>query len=229
MFRYTKWTFLREILVWVFTFIILSPLFILINVSLKSTEEFMTSLGFDVVKKPSIESFATVVTTDIGPKILDGMITSFTITVISVIGLIFFGSLTAYVLVRRLSKLSTFSFYLVTGGIVMPAQLGMVPLYIGFKNVGLLGNQFGMGLIYIMMLMPLAVLLYGGFVRSIPREFEEAAYIDGASKARTFSELFFLSWHQQPELFRLWPELSLGMTSSHQSYSWLALSIRLSH
>jgi raffinose/stachyose/melibiose transport system permease protein len=39
--------------------------------------------------------------------------------------------------------------------------------------------------------MPLAVLLYSGFFRSLPIEYEEAAFIDGASSFRTFVKIVF--------------------------------------
>ncbi len=52
------------------------------------------------------------------------------------IGLIIFGGATAYVLTRRLSKVSTVLYYLILVGIVVPAQLGLVPLYIGARALG---------------------------------------------------------------------------------------------
>jgi len=39
--------------------------------------------------------------------------------------------------------------------------------------------------------MPLAVFLYTGFIRALPRDYEEAAYMDGASRLRTFIRVVF--------------------------------------
>lgn len=191
MFRYSKFTFLREVIVWLFAAVVLSPLYLLINVALKSSDEFMSTTSFDLVKAPTVDSFTKVITSESGAALIDGLITSFVITAVSVSGLIFFGSTTAYVLVRRTNKLSNFAFYAILIGIVMPVQLGMVPIYIGAKTIGLLGSPLGMSVIYIASIMPLAVLLYGGFVRSLPSEYEEAATIDGASRSKTFFKIVF--------------------------------------
>lgn len=191
MFRYTKWTLLREIIYWIASLVMLSPLYILVNVALKSFKEYDSTVPFEPVKQISFESFEAVLSSDSGPQLLIGLATSLLITTIAVTGLIFFGSITAYILVRRTSRLSKLAFYMVLTGILVPAQIGLVPVYIGAKAIGLLGNPIGMGIIYIGMLMPLAVFLYSGFVRSLPHEYEEAATIDGSSRFRTFRSIVF--------------------------------------
>jgi raffinose/stachyose/melibiose transport system permease protein len=191
MFRYTKWTFLREFGVWIFALLTLSPLYILVNVALKGTDEVHGSPGYAPVKSPSIESFITVVTSDKGAQLFGGLLSSFTITAIAVTGLITFGSVAAYVLARRTSRLSKVGFYMVMVAIILPAQLGLVPVYVGAKAIGLLGTSWGMGLIYIAMLMPLSIFLYTGFVRSLPTDYEEAAYLDGSKRLRTFVQIIF--------------------------------------
>ena len=191
MFRYTKWTFIREVAVWIYAFVVLSPLFILVNVALKGTDEVFGSPGYEVVKKPTLESFYLVINGEKGPGLFGGLLTSTIITTIAVTGLIFFGSATAYILARRMNRLSKFAFYAVLTAIVVPAQLGLVPLYIGAKNLGLLGSPWGMGIIYIGMLLPLSIMLYTGFIRTLPTEYEEAAYIDGSSRWRTFTRIVF--------------------------------------
>lgn len=191
MFKYTKWTLLREIAVWIYAIIVLSPLYILFNVALKGKDEVFGVPGYEPVKKPTLEAFISIVTGPQAPGLFGGLITSAIITTIAVSGLIFFGSVTSYILARRLNRLSKIAYYGVLTGIVVPAQLGLVPLYIGAKNLGLLGSSWGMGIIYMGMLMPLSILLYSGFVRTLPIEYEEAAFIDGASRFRTFARIVF--------------------------------------
>lgn len=191
MFRYTKWTFLREISVWIYTLIALSPLYILVNVALKGPEEVHGVPGYEPVKNPSLESFNLVIFGEKGPALFGGLLTSTIITTVAVTGLIFFGSVTSYILARRMNRLSKTAYYLVLTAIVVPAQLGLVPVYIGAKALGLLGTPWGMGVIYIGMLMPLSIMLYTGFIRTLPHEYEEAAYIDGSSRFRTFTRIVF--------------------------------------
>lgn len=190
MFRYTKLSFLREILVWLVAAFILSPIYLLVNVALKGDEAFGTP-AMEPAKHPTLQSFFHVFSNPNTSSLGLGMWNSALITVVAVFGLVIFGSVTAYVLNRRLSRVSRAAYYMILVGIIVPSQLGLVPLYVGARALGLLGSPLGMALIYIAMLMPLSVFLYGGFVRSLAPEYEEAAFIDGASRFRAFTRVVF--------------------------------------
>jgi len=60
------------------------------------------------------------------------------------------------------------------------------PLYRYFSSLGLLNSLPATGLVYIAVLMPLATWMLKGFFDGIPRELDEAAMIDGASRFRAF-------------------------------------------
>ena len=191
MHRYTYKTAIREGLLWFIALLLLSPFYILFNIAFKSRDEFHKNGAFVPPEKPSFDNFAHVLQSESSATIYGGLFNSFLITAIAVVGLIVFGSVTAYVLMRRANKLSKLAYYMVLVGIIVPAQLGLVPIYIGAQTLGLLGSTWGMGLIYIAMLMPLAVFLYGGFVRALPSEYEEAANLDGAGRLRSFMQVVF--------------------------------------
>jgi raffinose/stachyose/melibiose transport system permease protein len=189
--RYTKLTLLREIIVWIAALLLLSPFYFLVNIALKTREDSIATPAFEPALKPTFDNFVNVLASDTSSTLYLGLFNSMLIVVVAVFGLIIFGSTTAYVLARRTSRLSKFAFYMVLIGIVVPAQLGLVPLYIGAQKLGLLGSPLGMGVVYIAMLMPLSVFLYAGFVRALPTEYEEAANIDGASRIRTYIQVVF--------------------------------------
>ncbi len=189
--RYTKLTLLREILVWIAALILLSPFYFLVNIALKTREDSIATPAYEPALKPTFDNFVNVLASDTSSTLYLGLFNSMLIVVVAVFGLIVFGSTAAYVLARRTSRLSKFAFYMVLIGIVVPAQLGLVPLYIGAQKLGLLGSPMGMGVVYIAMLMPLSVFLYAGFVRALPTEYEEAANIDGASRIRTYIQVVF--------------------------------------
>lgn len=191
MFRYTKWTLVREILMWIAAVVMLLPFYLLVNTALKTSADAIGTPAFEPALRPTLDSFVAIFQQGGSGNIFVGLFNSAVITAGAVIGLIIFGGVTAYVLTRRLSKLSTTLYYLILVGIVLPAQLGLVPLYIGARSLGLLGSPIGMAVIYTAMLMPLAVFLYGGFVRALPTEYEEAATIDGASPFRTYVQVVF--------------------------------------
>ncbi len=191
MFRYTKGTLVKEILMWIVAVIMLLPFYLLINTALKTSADAIGTPAFQPATNPTFNSFVEIFQSGGSGNIFVGLFNSIVITGGAVIGLIIFGGATAYVLTRRLSRLSTTLDYLVLVGIVVPAQLGLVPLYSGARAIGLLGSPVGMAVIYTAMLMPLAVFLYGGFVRALPTEYEEAATIDGASPFRTYWQVVF--------------------------------------
>ncbi|MEY4423147.1 MAG: hypothetical protein RLZZ258_250 [Actinomycetota bacterium] len=190
MFRYTKFTLIRELLVWVFSLILLSPLFLLVINSLKTIEE-VTIDPLSLPKNAQFANFGTVLSSSNTASLPLGLLNSLIVTTIGVCILIVLGSVTAYVLARKMSRLSKAVFYGILVGIIVPAQLGIVPIFVGARSLGLLGNIPGLGVIYGLTLLPLAVFLYAGFVRSIPIDYEEAAFIDGSSKIRTFMRIVF--------------------------------------
>ena len=80
-------------------------------------------------------------------------------------------------------------------GIILPFQLAIIPLYVGMRHLGLVGSYLGMIVLNVGLLMPLTVFLYTGFIRALPRDYEEAARVDGAGILLTFRRVVFpLLW-----------------------------------
>jgi raffinose/stachyose/melibiose transport system permease protein len=186
MFRYTKATAVRELVVWVAALLTLLPFYFLVITALKPQEELLTTGTSAPPSRPTVENFAEVLTGGGDSNILLGLMHSVIITLGSIAGMVLLGSLAAYVLVRSTARWGTITFYLFLIAIILPTQLGLIPLYIGARTLGLTGSMWGMILLYVGTLMPLAVFLYAGFFRGLPRDYEEAAAIDGASPGRVF-------------------------------------------
>ena len=186
MFRYTKATALRELVVWIAALLTLMPFFFLVVTALKPDEELLTTGSSELPGRPTVENFTEVLSGGGDSNILLGLLHSLVITVGSILGMIVLGSLAAYVLARSTRRWGSITFYLFLTAIVLPTQLGLIPLYIGAREVGLVGSLWGMIILYVGTLMPLAVFLYAGFFRNLPRDYEEAAALDGAGPARVF-------------------------------------------
>jgi len=186
MFRYTKATAFREALVWVVTLLTLLPFYFLVTTAFKTDSEVFTTNPVAPPAAPSFDNFATVLAATDQRSLAAGLLNSVIITGGSIIGLILFGSLAAYVIARRTQWWSNLSYYLFLIAIILPTQLGIVPLYVGARLAGLTGSPWGMIVIYVGSLMPLAVFLYAGFFRGLPRDYEEAATIDGARPGQLF-------------------------------------------
>ena len=186
MFRYTKATLLREAFVWVVGLITLLPFYFLVITALKPDDELLTTSSSAPPSRPTVSNFTEVLTAGGQSSIILGLANSVFITVGSILGLVLLGSLAAYVLARTTHRWGTVAFYLFLVAIILPVQLGMIPLYIGARTLGLVGTPWGMIVLYVGSLMPLAVFLYAGFFRGLPRDYEEAAAIDGARPGQVF-------------------------------------------
>jgi raffinose/stachyose/melibiose transport system permease protein len=72
------------------------------------------------------------------------------------------------------------------GGLVVPVQLIILPLFIMFRQIGILGDLRSLIAVYAIFGIPLGVLVLTGFFAALPRDLEEAARIDGASHFEVF-------------------------------------------
>jgi raffinose/stachyose/melibiose transport system permease protein len=184
--RYTWRSGVRELLVIFLGVAFCVPLYLLMAISLKSTSEaYLTPLSFPT--HPHVGSYQDAISGNGGGTgMASALLNSAIITVGSVIFLIVIGSLSAYVIARRVDKMSTLLYFVFLLGIVVPWELGLVPIYVGMRHLHLIGSLIGMIVFYTGLFMPLTVFLYVGFVRALPRDYEEAAQVDGASRRRTF-------------------------------------------
>ncbi|MFE5673221.1 carbohydrate ABC transporter permease [Agromyces sp. NPDC056523] len=186
MFRYTKLTAFREAIVWLVTLLGLLPFYLLIVTALKDDQEVLTTSAMAPPSSIDFGAFVEVLTTGGRNSIPMSILNSVIITVGAIAGLVLLGSITAYVIARRTQAWSNVTYYLVLIAIILPAQLGTVPLYIGARAVGLTGNALGMILLWIGILLPLSIFLYASFFRGLTTEYEEAAVIDGATPTQAF-------------------------------------------
>lgn len=107
-------------------------------------------------------------------------------TVSSAFLTVLLSSLAAYKLSRTKTKVSTAVFALIILPMMVPFQTYMISMIQLAKPLHLLGNRMGYVVVQAGLCMPLAVFLFHGFVKGVPRELDECAYIDGASRLRTF-------------------------------------------
>lgn len=186
MFRYTWKSAVREGIVWIIAIVFLIPFYFLISTALKSDREVLSTNALTPPASPDFGNFIKVLTATGNSNVIMGLVNSVLITAGTVLLLVLFGSLTGYVISRRTSRWSRAVYYLFLVAIVLPTQLGTVPLYIGARSLGLTGSVPGMIILFAGMLMPLSIFLYAGFFRGFGTEYEEAATIDGASRTQIF-------------------------------------------
>ena len=72
---------------------------------------------------------------------------------------------------------------------MLPAVVVAVPLFLMYRQLGLFDTHFGMILLYTVFNLSLTVWLLKGFIDEIPREYEEAAMVDGYSRFQAFYKI----------------------------------------
>ncbi len=120
------------------------------------------------------------------------------ITVVSLLVIVVFSSMAAWVLVRNeKSTWSIIIFMVFVAAMVIPFQVLMYPLVRWLRILGnalhlkLLGSVGGMVFAYLGFGSSLSIFIFHGFIKNIPYELEEAATIDGCSHPRIFFSIVF--------------------------------------
>lgn len=93
---------------------------------------------------------------------------------------------TAYVLARFAIKGGQVLYYLYLSAMMIPMILGLIPLFFLLNDMGLVNTIPGLILVYTASALPFGIFVLVSFFKTLPKELEEAAYIDGAGYARTF-------------------------------------------
>jgi raffinose/stachyose/melibiose transport system permease protein len=106
--------------------------------------------------------------------------------VFSIGGMVMLGSMAAWRMVRRPHIVSRVLFILFVAAMVIPFQSVMIPMVKVAKVLGIINSRPGVIMIYFGFGMPLTVFLLHGFVKGVPRELEESAYIDGCTTVQSF-------------------------------------------
>ncbi len=122
---------------------------------------------------------------------LRGFINTVIIAVLGISGIVLFGSLAGWILCRIKSRLSTMLFALFVFSMLIPFHAIMIPLYRIAQFMHISNSLLGMGLIYTGLGVGMAIFMYHGFVKSIPMDLEDSAYIDGCNLIGTFRFVVF--------------------------------------
>lgn len=113
------------------------------------------------------------------------------VTLLANFGLIVFGTMAGYWIVRHRTRLNLFLYWLLLASMAIPFEAIMIPLVKVTSVAHLNGSLIGLSLCYWGMGASTCVFLTYGAVMNVPYELEEAAMIDGCSKLRLFWQIVF--------------------------------------
>jgi raffinose/stachyose/melibiose transport system permease protein len=180
--RYNSGMFAIEAIMIVVAVLFFVPIYMTIINGLKTYNEVVTS----TMALPEVLQFNNFVVVWNQLHYFGVFMNSITITVFAVCGILLISSAAAYQLVRNPGWVSNVIFLAILSSLVIPFQTMMIPLVKVAKDMGIINTIYGIILMYWGFGIPLALFLYHGFIKSIPRELEEAAHIDGSGPFGVF-------------------------------------------
>lgn len=135
---------------------------------------------------PSFENFRLVFTQN---NFGTALSTSLFVTSVSTLLCLAVGASIAYPLARvQIRGEKHIAFWILSLRIIPPIAT-IIPLFLMLRAVGLTGSIWSLVLVYTYMNLPLTIWLLRGFFADLPKEIEEAALVDGASRLRTFFDI----------------------------------------
>lgn len=158
------------------------PLFLMVITAFKSTREIFFA-PFALPAKWSFANFATVWQRANFPVYMKNSVIV-TGTSVALIG--FISSLAAYALARYRFRWNNALYIYFLAGLMVPIRLGVLPLFLLMRNLGLLNKHASLILTYVASGMPMSVFILTGFFRTLPQELEFAARIDGCTEFQVF-------------------------------------------
>ena len=166
-------------------FVMLYPLFVMVISSFKTNAEIFTS----PFAMPESFSLANAEKVWMDTNFIRYLANSIGVTAVSIILIVVVSTMAAYAIARYEFRGSTLILMFFLSGMTVPLKLAIIPLFIQLDTLHLLDTYAGLVLVYVAMGIPSAVFIMTGFLRSLPRELEEAPRVDGASELRVMLQI----------------------------------------
>jgi multiple sugar transport system permease protein len=111
-------------------------------------------------------------------------VNSLFVSLTSVVAIVILSILNGYALTRFDFRGKRLFVIILLGTQLMPVVIFLIPLFLTFKTVGLINTPFSLIVFYVVMQVPFNTLLMKGFISNIPKQIDEAAMLDGATRTQ---------------------------------------------
>lgn len=172
----------------VLVLITLIPFYISVIYSIKFKNE-ITISHLAWPKNPTLSNYVRVITKN--EQFLVGLKNSVLTTVPTIFLLMVVCSMASWVLARNNTRFYSLMYVVMTMGTLIPFQCIMLPLYLNMFNAGLVSTNLGFIIARSGLQVSISILVITSFVKTVPRELEQAAEIDGCGKFTTFWKIVF--------------------------------------
>ena len=180
---------IRKLAVILCIVLVLTPFYIAVLYAFKPATE-ITANRLMFTKNPTLENFRRVIFEN--PLFRIGFTNSVINTIPCVLILMAFTSMAAWVLARYDHLLAyKIIFAVLTLGLLVPFQCFVLPLYLNWYKAGLVSTNIGFIIARAGLQISISLTAITGFVKTVPRELEQAAAIDGCNRFQTFWKVVF--------------------------------------
>lgn len=162
------------------TALMLFPIIIMVFSGFKSNMEIFQS-PFTIPDFTNLSNYIAVATQT---NFMRYLWNSFYVTGVSIGLILMLGTMAAYAIARYEFWGSAFVLLFFMAGLMLPLKLAIIPLFILYRDLGILNSHWALIATYTAMGLPSTIFIMTGFIRTLPRELEDAARMDGASEAR---------------------------------------------
>lgn len=184
--RFNLVNIFKYIFMYIFAIFMIFPIFNVIISSFKTNDEINR-----VVFLPDKFNIKNYVEVFKSKAAILGFTNSIYIVLITMIISVFLCSLAGYALGRRKEKFYSFLYFFFLSAMMIPVASNMVSVYTLVDRLGLMDTRIALILIYTAASIPMGILLYTGFVKTIPKELDEAAAIDGCGYFTRYRLIIF--------------------------------------
>ncbi len=176
----------RKILPRLHIVFILLPVYWLVNMSFKSNDEILSTLSL-WPKNFTFENYATILS---DPSWYSGYLNSLIYVLLNTVISVSLALPAAYAFSRYRFLGDRHLFFWLLSNRMAPPAVFALPFFQLYSSIGLFDTHLAVALAHTLFNIPLAVWILEGFMSGVPKEIDEAAYIDGYSFPRFFVRIF---------------------------------------
>lgn len=176
-------TWVGKILIVLFLFIEIYPVFWILMSSFKSNAEFSLTASYALPQGFYWQNYVDAWNRG---RMNIYFLNSAIVTVVSLVFIVLLSCTSAFALTKMKWKFRGRIMTLFLSGIMVPTAVVLIPLYTIYNSVGLINSRWSLILTYIAFGLPLSIFLLRSYLVALPDELIEASVIDGASIYQVF-------------------------------------------
>jgi ABC-type glycerol-3-phosphate transport system permease component len=180
--RHRRLQIVRGVVAVLVTLLFMGPILWMVSTAFKVGNQAFSDTP-TIFFSPTLDNFRSVFTkSQFGSALATSLFTATSSTILALL----LGAGIAYPLARRrIRGQQHLAFWVLSLRIIPPIAV-IIPLFLMLRSFGLTGSVWSLVVIYTFMNLPLTVWLLRGFFADLPTEIEEASFVDGASRLRSF-------------------------------------------